>query len=128
MSLTPTEAQQMGRIEEGVKTLVDRADDCSGRVKNLESFASWTKGALAVLSLLFTLGCAYLVAGCAHYHHKTYVDGELVSSTVSTVIGTGETTFVDETDAYTTQDTGLSDNAKEALADAVEAGVRAALP
>jgi hypothetical protein len=71
------------------------------------------------------------VAGCAHYHHKTYdPDGELLSATVSTVIGTGETSLIQCGDGteYTTTDTGLSDNGKEAIADAVEAGVRAALP
>lgn len=128
MALTNLEAQQMGRIEAGVEILVDRADGQEQRVLKLEGQASSFKGALAILSLLFTLGCAYVVAGCAHYHSKTYVDGELTSSTVSTVIGTGETSFIGVTDKYTTTDTGLSDNGKEAIRDAVEAGVRAALP
>jgi hypothetical protein len=130
MGLTTQESQQMGRIEAGVATLVDRADGQEKRVLKLEGQASSFKGALAILSLLFTLGCAYVVAGCAHYHHKTYVDGELRSTTVSTVIGTGDTSLVQCGDGteYTTTDTGLSDNGKEAFVDGVEAGVRAALP
>jgi hypothetical protein len=132
MGLNTHEAQQMGRIEEGVKILVDRADGQEERVLRLEGFASRTKGALAILSLLFTIGCAWIVAGCAHYHHNEYVDGERISSTTSTVLGTGETSFVriceDGVEGYTTKDTGLSDNGKQAIEDAVAAGVRAAIP
>jgi hypothetical protein len=94
-------------------------------VLKLEGFASRTKGAFAILSLLFTLGCAWLVAGCAHYHETTYNEfGAVESEVVSTVIGTGETTYLGVDKSYTTRDTGLSNNAVKA----VEAGVTATPP
>ena len=129
MAHTPTESQQLGRIEANVHILVKRGEAMETRVTTLERGSAKIKGALGILSLLFTLGCAYMVAGCAHYHSKTYgPDGALLSSTVSTVVGTGNTSFIGPTESYTTTDTGLSDNGKEAISDAVEAGVRAALP
>ena len=111
----------MGRIEANVDILVKRGDDCDARLNTLEKGGAKIKGALAILSLLFTLGCAYIVAGCAHYHQKEYVNGQLTSSTVSTVIGTGETSllFAPGVTEYTTLGTGVSDNATEIIEDAV---------
>jgi hypothetical protein len=115
MALTPQESQQMGRIEEGVKTLVNRAENCETRVSKLEGFASRTKGALGILTLLLTVGCAWWVAGCAHYHDTTYYpSGAIAHETVSTVLGAGEATIVDG-ELYSTRDNGISDNALEGV-------------
>jgi hypothetical protein len=115
MPLTNDESQQMGRIEAGVEILVDRADGQEERVLKLEGQASSFKGALAILSLLFTLGCAYIVAGCAHYHNTEYYpSGAIAHETVSTVLGAGEATIVDG-ELYSTRDNGLSDNALESV-------------
>jgi hypothetical protein len=125
MALTPTESQQMGRIEANVDILVKRGDDCDLRLNKLEAGSSKIKGALAILSLLFTLGCAYIVAGCAHYHNTTYFpSGDIAQEIVSTVLGAGEATIVDGDNLYSTRDNGVSDNALEA----VEVGVTVTPP
>lgn len=98
------------------------------RIRKLEEFANRVKGIAAFLSLVGGIVATVVMMGCAHYHHRTYVDGQLSSDTVSTVIGTGDTTFIGEHEEYTTSDTGLSDNGKDAIKEAVEAGVRAAIP
>jgi hypothetical protein len=98
------------------------------RIRKLESFASRAKGVIALLSLVGGVAASIFLMGCAHYHHRTYVDGELSSDTVSTVLGTGDTSFIGPDEEYTTSDTGISDNGKEAIVEAVEAGIRAALP
>ena len=134
MPLTNMESQQMGRIEEGVKTLVDRADGQEQRVLKLESHSAWTRGALAVLSLLFTLGCAYIATGCAHTHVATfYPNGQPKCDTATTVLGQGNVSALVEGDGcpdtlYESNDTGLSDNGVEVIEKAVAAGVRAAIP
>jgi hypothetical protein len=116
MALTPQESQQMGRIEAGVEILVDRADGQEERVLKLEGSASKIKGALCILSLLLTVGCAWLIAGCAHYHNTDYYpNGAIAQETVSTVLGSGEATILDGDDLYSTRDNGLSDNALEGV-------------
>jgi hypothetical protein len=129
MALNPQESQQIGRIEAKVDILLESDKECEIRLSKLESWSSKSKGALAILSLLFTLGCAYIVAGCAHMHDISYYpSGAIQNEVVSTVIGTGETTLLIECDNgekfYTTRDTGISDNAVEG----VEAGVTVTPP
>jgi hypothetical protein len=115
MALTPSESQQVGRIEANVDILVKRGEDCDKRLGKLEGSSAKIKGALGILSVLLTLGCAYVVAGCAHYHNTTYFpSGDIAQETVSTVLGAGEATIVDG-ELYSTRDNGLSDNALESV-------------
>jgi hypothetical protein len=124
MGLNTEEAQQLGRIEAQVDILVDRDEECFTRINKLEGFASRTKGALCVLSLLFTAGCAWLIAGCAHMHGTDYYpDGKVKSEVVSTVLGSGEATLLIQCENgeefYTTRSDGISDNAVETVEAAV---------
>ena len=61
-----------------------------------------------------------LIFGCAHSHDKFYYkDGKICAELKSTVFGTGETEkyatseVCKVVDAYSTKDTGISDNATE---------------
>lgn len=126
MALSSNESQQIGRIEAKVDILVEGNTLCGNRLRKLESGAGKIKGALAILSLLFTAGCAWYITGCAHMKDTTYYPtGEVKEEIVSIVIGTGETTLLTDCENgeryYSTRDTGLSDNAVHA----VEAGVTA---
>ena len=77
---------------------------------------------------------ALLLPGCASMNQKCsyYTDGRLESYRLrSTVVGTGETEVVTTACAalaYSTKDTGLSDNGKEALGEIAEGAVRALVP
>jgi hypothetical protein len=82
---------------------------------------------VGLLLLVAATGCAAINQRCAYYP-----DGTLESYRLrSTVLGTGETETV-TTDcaamAYSTKDTGLSDNGKEALGEIAEGAVRAMVP
>ena len=75
----------------------------------------------------------WLATGCASVRQVCrYETGRLVSQdTRSIVVGTGETEFATTACAalsYSTQDTGLSDNGKDALGVVAEGAVRGALP
>jgi hypothetical protein len=125
MALNPQESQQIGRIEAKVDILLESDKECEVRLSKLESWSSKSKGALAILSLLFTLGCAYIVAGCAHYSNTNYYpSGVIAQETVSTVLGSGEATILDGEDLYSTRDNGISDN----VVDGVKAAVTATPP
>ena len=72
-------------------------------------------------------GCASMKTTCTYY-----ADGRLKDYTLrSTVLGTGETEVI-STDcamiAYSTNDTGLSDNGSDALGTIAEGAVRALVP
>jgi hypothetical protein len=130
--LSSEESQQIGRIEAKVDILIDSDTRMGGRVTALEKFSNRVKGVLAFITFFGSIIGLVIVQGCAHWHHKEFADGELISSTVSTVIGTGETSYILQcehgVEAYTTADTGISTNGKDLAADAVAAGVKAALP
>jgi hypothetical protein len=132
MGLSTVEAQQMGRIEAKVDILIDTDRSHDGRISVLERFTNRAKGVLAFITFLGGILAVVLVSGCAHFQRTEYADGARISSTTATVFGTGETSFVhtcgEDAEAYTTKDTGLSDNGKQAIEDAVAAGVRAAIP
>ncbi len=75
-----------------------------------------------------------LIPGCASFRQtcEYYPDGRLSTYSLrSTVLGTGETEAV-STDcaltAYSTKDTGLSDNGKAAIGEISEGAVRALIP
>jgi hypothetical protein len=134
MGLNTHEAQQMGRIEAKVDILIDTDRALDGRITVLERFTNRAKGIVAFITFLGGILAVVLVSGCAHFHSKTYdPNGAITSSTVSTVIGRGDTVYLRQCieggfEGYTTSDTGLSENGKEAIAEAVAAGVRAAIP
>jgi hypothetical protein len=70
-------------------------------------------------------------AGCAHAHLERYVEGEKVCEIESWVLGTGETEQVTNACgdyAYSTKDTGISDNGKAALGMVAEGAVRGIMP
>jgi hypothetical protein len=130
MALTSEESQQLGRIEANVEhikdTLHTHIEDETPRLVKLEHGVSWTKGVLALLSVIFTLGCAFIISGCAHMSEETfYPNGATKGFLSSTVLGTGETTLIIECNDgehyYTTRDTGISDNAVRAAEAAVTA-------
>jgi hypothetical protein len=82
---------------------------------------------LIAFFLLALSGCASMNQRCSYFP-----DGTLESYRLrSTVLGTGETEVI-TTDcaalAYSTKDTGLSDNGKEALGKIAEGAVRALVP
>ncbi len=72
-------------------------------------------------------GCASMKTTCSYYPDGTLEDYSLRS----TVVGTGETEVI-STDctviAYSTKDTGLSDNGKDALGTVAEGIARAVVP
>ncbi len=83
-------------------------------------------GVLALVGML-AWGCATANQRCDYYP-----DGRLEHYRLrSTVVGTGETELV-TTDcaalAYSTRDTGISDNGKESLGEITEGAVRALVP
>ena len=136
MALTPQESQQLGRIEAKVghihDTLKEHVADETPRLVKLERHVSWVKGVLAVISVLFTIGCAFIIGGCAHSHTRTYFpDGKLKCNSATTVLGQGQVDVLVESDEcpdtiYESNDTGLSDNGKDAIgeiAEGVAAGV-----
>ncbi len=79
---------------------------------------------LLPLILALSVGCASMKTTCRYYP-----DGVLETYSLrSTVIGTGETETISQDCAliaYSTEDTGLSDNGKDALEGVAEAAVRA---
>jgi hypothetical protein len=73
---------------------------------------------------LFVIG-ALTLGGCANTSNWYYYpDGTLCAKARSTVVGTGETELVVENQCvklgYSTRDTGISDNGKEALGNIAE--------
>jgi len=77
---------------------------------------------------------AWLIFGCASMRTTCEYSNEgrlLTYSLHSTVVGTGETEVI-STDcaalAYSTEDTGLSDNGKDALGEIAEGSVRGLVP
>ena len=83
--------------------------------------------ALSCVVAVSLSGCASMKQKCSYFP-----DGTLESYRLrSTVLGTGETEMI-STDcavaAYSTKDTGLSDNGKEALGEIAEGAVRGAMP
>ena len=88
---------------------------------------------LALAAVYAGLLAIALLGGCASVRQVCrYEAGRLVlQDTRSTVAGTGETEFATTACAalsYSTQDTGLSDNGKDALGVVAEGAVRGALP
>jgi len=81
---------------------------------------------IIVAIIAWLMGCATLNQRCEYYP-----DGTLSHYRMrSTVIGTGETEAVTTDCAaigYSTRDTGLSDNGKEALGEIAEGAVKGAL-
>lgn len=77
---------------------------------------------------------SFLLPGCASLNQKCsyYPDGVLKNYRLrSTVVGTGETEMVSTDCAvagYSTRDTGLSDNGKEALGTIAEGVVKGLAP
>jgi hypothetical protein len=70
-------------------------------------------------------------SGCAHAHLERYVDGEKVCEIESWVLGTGETEQVTNSCgdyAYSTENTGISDNGKDALGMVAEGAARGIMP
>jgi hypothetical protein len=82
---------------------------------------------LVVAILLWLLGCATFRQTCRYAEGS----GKLLEQTTrSTVVGTGETELATDACAalsYSTQDTGLSDNGKEALGTVAEGAARGAV-
>lgn len=85
-----------------------------------------TRLAIILVLCFFGAGCASMNQKCTYYE-----DGTLESYRLrSTVVGTGETEVVTSdctVAAYSTKDTGLSDNGKEALGTVAEGAVKGAL-
>ena len=74
-----------------------------------------------------------LALGCAHAHLERFdaVTGVKICEIESWVLGTGETEQASNACgeyAYSTQDTGLSDNGKAALGTVTEAAVKGLVP
>ena len=79
---------------------------------------------LVILACLLQLGCAYAT------QTAYYETGEICARTRSLIWGTGETEQVSNACgdyAYSTEDTGLSDNGRIALDSIAEAARRAAM-
>lgn len=104
------------------------------RVGKLEEFSNRAKGILAFLTLVGGIAFTVWASGCAHQHVRTfYPTGEPECDLVTTVIGGGTISVLVEDEIcpdtiYESTDTGITDNGKEVITEAVEAGVRAAIP
>lgn len=91
----------------------------------------WLIEATAFAALIVIL--AWWIIGCAHGHLERWdpVTGMKVCEVESMVLGTGETEQVTSACgdfAYSTRDTGLSDNGKAALGEIAEGAVRGLKP
>ena len=85
-----------------------------------------------LLRVLALVGISlWTLYGCAHAHLKqAFPDGSSCEIR-STVLGTGETELATSACgdfAYSTRDTGLSDNGRAALGEIAEGAVRALVP
>lgn len=99
----------------------------SRRIDDRHRVGTLIRGATALCALfVVAAGCASFNQKCSYFEDGTLKDYRLRS----TVIGTGETEAVSTDCAvsgYSTRDTGLSDNGREALEDITEAAVRGAI-
>lgn len=135
MTWTPDEAQQIGRMEGTLDGIAGSLSLQEPRVSALEAWSNRIRGALKIVAVTLGIGgpivAALLLAGCTHMHAKEYFEsGELKSSVLVTVLGTGEVNALSEDGdiIYESSATGISDNGAKLIEDAVAAAVKASLP
>ncbi len=89
------------------------------------------RGSLVLRDLALVGTSLWAVYGCAHAHlERSFPDGSSCQIR-STVLGTGETELATSACgdfAYSTRDTGLSNNGKAALGEIAEGAVRGLVP